>query len=142
MHRGDQRKRHDQRGAAAVEFAIIAPVLFMLVFGIIEFGLAWSQKNVFVGAAREGARFAAVGCGDGSCADGEVAQKVIDAAVGYDIDGAPGSIAVNPNPGCSSDDTSTDVTVAWQQDFVIDIPFVPTITLENVDIQAVFRCEY
>jgi len=139
MHRGDQRKRHDQRGAAAVEFAIIAPVLFMLVFGIIEFGLAWSEKNVFVGAAREGARYAAVGCGDGVCAAGEVAGRVEAAAVGYEIDGP---IAVVPDPGCSTDDPSTDVSVSWQQDFVIDIPFIPTITLDNVDIEAVFRCEY
>ena len=138
MHRGDQRKRHDQRGAAAVEFAIIAPVLFMLVFGIIEFGIAWSEKNVFVGAAREGARFAAVGCGTGACTAGQIEQRVIDAAVGYDIDEPISAVPY----GCSTDDPSTDVSVSWQQDFVIDIPFIPTITLENVDIQAVFRCEY
>jgi hypothetical protein len=142
MHRGRHKRRHDQRGAAAIEFAIIAPVLFMVVFGIIEFGIAWSEKNVFVGAAREGARFAAVACGDGSCVDGEVAQRVIDAAVGYDIDGAPGSITVTPNPGCSSADTSENVTVSFLQDFVIDIPFIPTITLNDVEIEAVFRCEY
>jgi len=142
MHRGDDKRRHDQRGAAAIEFAIIAPVLFMLVFGIIEFGLAWSEKNVFVGAAREGARFAAVGCGDGNCASGEVADRVVGAAVGYQITGGAGAINVIPDPGCSIEDPSENVTVSWGQTFVIDIPFIPTITLTDVPIEAVFRCEY
>ena len=49
-----------ESGAAAVEFALIAPLLFMILFGIVQFGIAWSQKEIFVLAAREGARYAAV----------------------------------------------------------------------------------
>lgn len=50
----------DDRGAAAVEFAIIAPLLFVLVFGIIDFGRALFTLNNLTSAVREGARFAAV----------------------------------------------------------------------------------
>jgi Flp pilus assembly protein TadG len=50
----------DERGAAAVEFAIVATIFFMLVFGIIDFGFAFHSWNNAVNAAREGARLAAV----------------------------------------------------------------------------------
>ena len=43
-------------GAAAVEFAIVATLFFMLVFGIIDFGFAFHSWNNAANAAREGAR--------------------------------------------------------------------------------------
>jgi len=46
----------NQKGAAAVEFAIIAPLLFVLLFGILEGGLALYNKAVITNACREGAR--------------------------------------------------------------------------------------
>ena len=53
-------KRRD-RGAAAVEFALVLPVLVVIVFGIIDFGRMLNAKIVLTQAAREGARAAAVG---------------------------------------------------------------------------------
>jgi Flp pilus assembly protein TadG len=54
------RPHPDERGAAAVEFAIVATLFFVLVFGIIDFGFAFHSWNNAVNAAREGARKAAV----------------------------------------------------------------------------------
>lgn len=45
-----------ETGASAVEFAIILPVLLLLVFGIIEFGFAIYDKTMITSASREGAR--------------------------------------------------------------------------------------
>jgi Flp pilus assembly protein TadG len=53
-------RMHGERGAAAVEFAIVASLFFMLVFGIIDFGFAFHSWNNAANAAREGARKAAV----------------------------------------------------------------------------------
>jgi Flp pilus assembly protein TadG len=50
----------DDRGAAAVEFALVLPLLLLILFGIIEFGRAWSVKQTLTDAAREGARIAVV----------------------------------------------------------------------------------
>lgn len=44
----------DQRGVAAVEFALLLPVLIMVLFGIIEFGIALSRQQVLDTASREG----------------------------------------------------------------------------------------
>ena len=59
-------RRWRDRGAAAVEFAIVVPVLIVLVFGSIEFGLAVQARTMIGNAAREGVRVASLG---GSVAD-------------------------------------------------------------------------
>lgn len=47
-------------GAAAVEFAIILNVLFLMILGMLEFGLAFSYRQVVINASREGARYGVV----------------------------------------------------------------------------------
>jgi Flp pilus assembly protein TadG len=51
--RGARRREH---GAAAVEFALLLPLLMLLLFGIVEFGLALHRQQVLATASREGAR--------------------------------------------------------------------------------------
>ena len=55
-----------EQGAAAVEFALLASLLFMLIFGSISAGISFSRSNALQTAAREGARFAATLPGNGS----------------------------------------------------------------------------
>lgn len=49
-----------ESGASAVELALLLPVLMMILFGIIEFGLALYQQAVLTNASREGARLGIV----------------------------------------------------------------------------------
>lgn len=53
-------EREGERGQSMVEFALILPLLLMLVFGIIEFGNAWRTSQLLTNFAREGARRAVV----------------------------------------------------------------------------------
>jgi Flp pilus assembly protein TadG len=46
----------DQEGASAIEFAIVLPLLMMMLFGIIEFSIAFYDKAMITNASREGAR--------------------------------------------------------------------------------------
>lgn len=46
----------DERGIAAAEFAIVLPVLLLLLFGTIEFGMIMYGREVVTNAAREAAR--------------------------------------------------------------------------------------
>ncbi|MGO4804124.1 TadE family protein [Arthrobacter sp. 2MCAF15] len=50
-----------ERGAVAVEFALLAPVLIMLLLGIMEFGRAYNAQISLSSAAREGVRVMAIG---------------------------------------------------------------------------------
>jgi len=52
--------RREQRGTAVVEFALVAPILFLLVFGILDFGRALNYYNQLTQLAGQGARAAAV----------------------------------------------------------------------------------
>jgi Flp pilus assembly protein TadG len=49
-----------ETGGAAVEFALLLPVLMMILFGIIEFGIALYQHSILTNASREGARLGIV----------------------------------------------------------------------------------
>jgi Flp pilus assembly protein TadG len=51
-----RRRLREQRGASAVEFAFIVPLLIMLVLGIAEFGHAFQVQGTVSAAAREGVR--------------------------------------------------------------------------------------
>lgn len=54
-------KTRRRRAQAAVELAVAAPLLFLMLFGLIDFGRAYFQYIAVVNAAREGARFGAYG---------------------------------------------------------------------------------
>lgn len=62
MNRRRSRSRSAQdRGTAAVEFALVLPLLLLVVLGIIDFGRALNAQITLTQAAREGARLAALG---------------------------------------------------------------------------------
>jgi len=52
----------NERGASAVEFALLLPLLMLIVFGIIEFGIGLYRQAVLTNASREGARSGIVQC--------------------------------------------------------------------------------
>ena len=54
------RPQRARLGQALVEFALILPLLMVVLMGIIELGRAWNMKQVITDAAREGARLAVV----------------------------------------------------------------------------------
>jgi hypothetical protein len=56
---GDRRVACDDRGAVLVEFALIFPILAMLLFGVISAGMAWNQNLALAQGARVGGRYAA-----------------------------------------------------------------------------------
>lgn len=84
----------DESGANAVEFALILPILIVLLFGTITGGLLYNQQHSVTQAAREGARFAATldEAPDGTCSDadladpdtwcGRVANRILNASDG------------------------------------------------------------
>jgi Flp pilus assembly protein TadG len=129
-----------EEGVAAVEFAIVLPLLCLILFGVLEFGRVWSQYQVFQGAAREGARCAAVKATKFSDCDiqNEVHQAaepyVVKDPVAVKIGGAPAA------DGCTEATRGEDVEVSWVQPLQIDIPFWSNLTVDST-IKAVFRCE-
>ena len=61
-------------GAVAVEFALVVPVLMLLVFGAIQWGMVMAQNAALAGGARAGARYGVVNILSAHTCEGVVAQ--------------------------------------------------------------------
>ncbi|MFQ4149952.1 TadE/TadG family type IV pilus assembly protein [Arthrobacter sp. LAPM80] len=96
-----------ERGAAAVEFAFILPVLLLLVIGIMEFGFLFNQQISASNAAREGARYAAVHYADSGFSAARVQTAATDAAPTLNMV-TPIGITYSAGAACA---TGTTVTV-------------------------------
>ena len=69
------RDRRGEQGASLVEFAILAPLLIILIFGIIDFSWVFAQNLGVRSGAREAARIAAVNFGGGQAIADEVCVR-------------------------------------------------------------------
>lgn len=112
-----------QRGLAAVEFAIVAPVLLLLMLGVAEFGRALFQYNTLAKAVRDAARYYSVNAFVGSTTTEDATAKIRAAnLVQYgNRDGAgdlllPGGAPV-VTASTATDGTGTYVTVSASYTF-------------------------
>ena len=105
----------NQKGAAAVEFAIVLPLLLLLVFGMIEFGLLFYNKQVITNASREGARDGITGQ-----SEAEVKQIVLDYCSErlINLDGENELIVDNISVPGPDADNDFSVTVNFDYDFM------------------------
>jgi len=100
------RRRKRRRGAAVTEFAIVAPIFFMMVVGFIEFGRALMVQQVLINASRVGARMAST-TGATSTA---VQSAVQSYASGVAVPGV--TVAITPNPATAAAGTAITVTTS------------------------------
>lgn len=113
-----------------VEFAVVAPVFFLLVFGMIEFGRMVMVHQLLIGAAREGARQAVV---DGATTQ-KVEQTVRDYLTATSIKGEEAVVTVSPDPATTA--TGVPVKVETAIAFA-KVSWLPApLYLENVTLSA------
>jgi Flp pilus assembly protein TadG len=122
---------HKDRGAAAVEFALVMPVLLSLVVGIAEFGRAYNVQATLSGAAREGVRVMAV---KNDAAAARAATKA--AALPWSLTDSQISISPSTCPSTATSTTSATVTVTYALPFVTGL-FGQTVTLHG---KGTMRC--
>jgi Flp pilus assembly protein TadG len=84
--------RRNRRGAAAVEFAVVAPVFFIMVLGMVEFGRMVMVQQVLTNASREGARVAVL---DGATAS-DVTTKVRNYLTAAHLPAVDPTVSPNP----------------------------------------------
>jgi len=121
-----------QRGQALVEFALILPLLLIVLFIIVDFGVGLTRWVAITNAAREGARLGAVG------ADvGEIRQKAIDTSDGILSDGdievgffdADGSGGIDPGD-------SVVVDVHYDYNLITPLGRFLTVTFDPLTLSA------
>jgi len=129
-----------ERGASAVEMAIVAPFLLILLLGIIEFGFLFGEYNELRHAVREGARYAAVSepdlNGDAVIDETDVVKKICD-SLGL---GAPTVDIVLSQTGTAIGDVAT-VQVTLDTESLSGAPLISTFLPDELDNIATFRLE-
>lgn len=102
------RRARGERGAALLEFGIVAPMLLLLLFGIVEFGLLFGQKLDISQGAREGARLASVNYRANTGSSGSTQTNEIVATVCARMEVASGTkITVDTSGGTAVGDVVT-----------------------------------
>jgi hypothetical protein len=79
---GIARWQRDSRGQATFEFMLVLPLFILLVLFAVDMAIIGYQYVTTSNAVREGARFASVNCGDGSCSLNDVQDRTRDASGG------------------------------------------------------------
>jgi Flp pilus assembly protein TadG len=122
-----RRSSRDERGAVVVEFALLFPILMLLVFGIIDFGWMIERGNVVNNVTRDAARVASLG---GTYA--QVQSAVTTGLADYDIT-APGpnvTISItctNPDGSvCTNSASSYDTKVTSGSSIKVQVVYTHT----------------
>ena len=103
----------DQRGQAVTEFALVLPILALLLFGIIQLGIVFNHYVTVTDAVRAGARKAAVSRRQ-SDPVGTTVNAVRSSAPNLDLSQLAVSVATNWQQG-------TDVTVTAQYPYQVSL---------------------
>jgi Flp pilus assembly protein TadG len=127
--------RENERGAALVEFAILAPLLILLVLGIVEFGWIFGQFNDVRHAAREGARFAAVNGGTSA----DIASRVCVATDGFNAGFESLDVALDNGGGAKG--SLAEIVVTADIGSLTSAPIITTFTPDSLASDVTFRLE-
>jgi Flp pilus assembly protein TadG len=121
-HRGER-----ERGAAAVEFALLAPVVLLLVFGIISYGYMLSFRQSMSQAATEGAR-AAAGAPTTALASSAALAAVNDSlgSFGMNCSSSYVTCSISTPTTCTSNTAHKCITVRVSYPYKAH-PLIPTV---------------
>jgi Flp pilus assembly protein TadG len=131
-----------QKGAAAVEFAFLAPLLFVIVFGIIEFSVLLFDKQVITNASREGARYGIL-WGPSRLTDSEIETRVNAYSAAHLVTfGASNTPVTSVTRSGSNPGDALTVTVTYNYDFLFIPNFIPGIPrTKTLNAVSVMRME-
>lgn len=126
------------RGAAAIEFAIVAPLLISLMLGIVQFGAIFYVWHNMTAAARDTARRVAIGeIGSKAAAETFAAEAlggVVPWAVGFTV-----AATLPADPSAPGGDVSILITAPLVQAAIVD--FLGILGDETLHARAVMRTE-
>lgn len=124
-------------GAAAVEFALVLPLLLMLIFGVIDFGRMMHAQLVVAEAAREAARASALV----DNATAEARGEAITDSLGAPSDGGPVTEVTDGCDALPSPDDMTTVTVTFAFRFITPIALGDGdgVTLSSTSVMPCMR---
>ena len=115
-------RRLNERGAVAAEFALLLPVILLILFGTIEFGMIMYSREVITNASREGARAGIVQVSPKPTA-GAITTIATTYLTGTGINPADVTITVTGAGGVNP--ATLTVTATYRYPWLI--PYIPTV---------------
>jgi Flp pilus assembly protein TadG len=115
-------RKLNERGAVAAEFALLLPVLLLILFGTIEFGMIMYSRELITNASREGARAGIILVVPKPTA-GQITTIATNYLTGTGINPANVTIAVTGAGGANP----ATLTVATTYQYPWLIPYIPTV---------------
>lgn len=130
-----------EKGAVAVEFALILPIFLMLCFGIIEFGRAYNIQVSLSEAARETARYTAIHSSKAGFSESDAKEVGISAAPSVPLAPSNIGIAYSGGSACTAD-KNVVVTIQVVTPYLTGLPGLVPGLPANLDISSkgVMRC--
>jgi Flp pilus assembly protein TadG len=117
----NRRKRTTRSGVAAVEFALVAPIFFLLVFGLIEFGRMMMVQQALTNAAREGSRVAVLATTKNGS---DVEARMRDYLESVMANASSGDVRVTVPGNLGTVTSGSTLTVSAEVDYM-DVSWVP-----------------
>lgn len=126
------RRLGSERGAVAVEFALVVPLLLVLLFGIVSVSRAFQVQATLTAAAREAARTMAIQN------DPAAAQAAAVSAASTSLPLSAGDVKISPST-CTGKPPTQNVTVTIDTQFQPAGSFAGGVAF-TISSKAVFRC--
>lgn len=115
-------KKMNEQGAVAVEFALLLPVVLLILFGIIDFGMMMYGREIVTNAAREGAR-AGIVQGPPKRTSGEITTIANNYLTGTGVNQA--DVTFTPAGAGLANPNTLTVTALYNYNFLI--PYIPNV---------------
>ena len=108
----------NQKGQALVEFAIILPILMLLVMGIFQFGMMLNSYLTIENASREGARAGIIGS-----SDAEIQNLIISTSPSLE----PENLTVTITPSETNRKSGDTLTVKVTYNYKLTVPIISSL---------------
>ena len=133
--RTSRSRRRRSRGQSLVEFALVVPILFLILCGIMDFGFLLYSRMTVINAAREGARVATSMTEDAGAIPAAVSSQVSAAAGGLAVSTSAcrvpkGSTSCGGFGGAEAGD-SVRVTVSYDHHVFFPLLFGAVIPMSS-----------
>jgi Flp pilus assembly protein TadG len=137
-------RRRDDRGAAALEFALVVVPLMLILGGIVNFGVLFSQKLALDNAVRQAARAAVVDTSSTAVANEAVTAFNDTAIARGGVSPTISIVSTQATNTCEGSDFGDRITVTgnFQATFLFPwvVPGVPSSV--NLKSDGKFQCEF
>lgn len=118
----------NNKGQALVEFAIILPILLIILMGIIEFGMMMNSYLTIQNAAREGARLGIVGGTD-------IEINTLITKISPSLNTSDLNVSISPDEVSRNPGDTLDVNITYK--YHMTVPIISAILGNEIDLHAV-----